>query len=215
LNSAIRKGLPTTCAAILVDFDGTLYRQMPVRVLMAMELGLFGTKAISPLRSFRLHQERLREISAESASEPDEGKTPFERQMASACAESGMTYEQMQALVDEWMFRRPGKWLRRYIRWSLVRELQVRQTIGVKLALVSDYPVNCKLTALNLPIFFDTIVANGEPGGPSTVKPDPEGCLMAASRLGIAPRRCIFVGDREDVDGVAAQRAGMAFHLVR
>lgn len=202
-------------AAILVDFDGTLYRQTPVRLLVASELLLFDPGVIGPLSRFRREQERLRQIPPESAQVCADEDSPFHRQLARSAAESGIAPEQMRAIVDEWMFRRPGKWLRRFVRWPLVRELQARQAAGVRLAVISDYPVSRKLAALSLPLAFDIIVASGEPGGPRTLKPSPEGCLLAASRLGIAPGRCTVVGDREDVDGVAARRAGMSFRLVR
>ena len=61
---------------------------------------------------------------------------------------------------------------------------------------------------------FDVVVASGEPGGPSRLKPHPGGMLKAADALGVAPRDCLVIGDREDADGVAAQAAGMAFRLV-
>jgi beta-phosphoglucomutase-like phosphatase (HAD superfamily) len=57
-------------------------------------------------------------------------------------------------------------------------------------------------------------VASGEPGGARWLKPHPEGYVTAAERLGVAPGRCLVVGDRMDVDGEAAKLAGMAFRLV-
>jgi HAD superfamily hydrolase (TIGR01509 family) len=59
------------------------------------------------------------------------------------------------------------------------------------------------------------VVSSGEPGGPSRLKPDPEGYLSAAERLGIAPERCLVIGDRDDADGAAARAAGMAVHIIR
>lgn len=126
-----------------------------------------------------------------------------------------MRPEEMREVVDEWMFCRPGKWLRWFVRWPLVRELQARKSCGVQLAVVSDYPVCRKLGALGLPFEPDAVVASGESGGPMTLKPDPEGYLLAAERLGVPPPRCLVVGDREDADGEAARRAGMAFQLIR
>jgi HAD superfamily hydrolase (TIGR01549 family) len=41
------------------------------------------------------------------------------------------------------------------------------------------------------------------------VKPDPEGLLLASQRLGVAPSRCIYVGDDEN-DVRAARSAGFA-----
>src|SRR5947208_2650236 len=50
----------TAYAAWLVDFDGTLYRQLPVRLAMAAELLLAGPRKIRIIRHFRSQQELLR-----------------------------------------------------------------------------------------------------------------------------------------------------------
>ena len=82
-------------------------------------------------------------------------------------------------------------------------------------ALVSDYPASSKLKALGLESAFDTVVSNGEPSGPSRLKPAPDGFLLAAERLGVAPQECLVIGDRKDADGLAASRAGMALSADR
>jgi HAD superfamily hydrolase (TIGR01549 family) len=48
----------------------------------------------------------------------------------------------------------------------------------------------------------------------SCLKPWPDGYLLAAERLGVAAAECLVIGDREDADGLAASRAGMAFRRV-
>ncbi|HEV8245640.1 MAG TPA: HAD family hydrolase, partial [Polyangiaceae bacterium] len=80
---------------------------------------------------------------------------------------------------------------------------------------VSDYPAQRKLAALGTPELFDVVVASGEPGGPRRLKPHPEGFLRAAEALGVAPARCLVIGDREDADGLAARAAGMGFRLMK
>ena len=85
---------------------------------------------------------------------------------------------------------------------------------GVRTALVSDYPASEKLGCMGVEHLFDTVVANGEPGGATRLKPDPQCLLLAASRLGIEPHRCLVIGDRDDADGMAASAAGMAFYRV-
>jgi HAD superfamily hydrolase (TIGR01549 family) len=89
------------------------------------------------------------------------------------------------------------------------------RTAGGKTALVSDYPATGKLRALGALELFDLVVSNGEPGGPSRLKPHPEGYLSAAERLGVEPAHCLVIGDRDDADGQAARNAGMAVHIIR
>src|SRR5262249_46375339 len=49
-----------TYDAWLIDLDGTLYFQLPVRAAMAAELLLAGWGAVRVLREFRRHHEHLR-----------------------------------------------------------------------------------------------------------------------------------------------------------
>jgi FMN phosphatase YigB (HAD superfamily) len=39
--------------------------------------------------------------------------------------------------------------------------------------------------------------------------------LRAAEVLGVAPKHCLVIGDRDDADGLAAENAGMAFRKER
>jgi HAD superfamily hydrolase (TIGR01509 family) len=113
------------------------------------------------------------------------------------------------------MHERPGKYLRQFQRTALIAEIREFRAQGGKTALVSDYPASLKLEALGAADLFDAVVASGEVGGPSKLKPDPEGYLLAASRLGVSPARCLVIGDREDADGAAAVAAHMEFRLVK
>ena len=50
--------------AWLIDLDGTLYRQTPVRWLMAVELVLLAPHRIRAVQRFRQEQERMRHDQA-------------------------------------------------------------------------------------------------------------------------------------------------------
>jgi HAD superfamily hydrolase (TIGR01509 family) len=186
----------------LVDLDGTLYYPAPVKMLMAAELLLFGLPSIGTIRAFRKEHER------------DEG-TPamdgnsFELQVSRAAQLTERSPDEVRRVVDRWMFQRPLKWISLFRRRSLLQELRNFKARGGKLALVSDYPAQAKLSAL--PISFDVVVASGELEGPSRKKPDPEGYLKAASLLGAQPEECVIIGDRPDRDGEAAARAGIRY----
>ena len=199
-------------AAWLVDLDGTLYRQKPVQLAMLLELSLFGWGAIKTLRAFRHSHEALRGTSAAPAAL---ALSPFQRQLDHAAGALGCPSADVERVVREWMFRRPLKWVARSKRAGLLQQLARFREGGGKTALVSDYPATAKLHALGAAALFDVVVSNGEPGGPSKLKPDPEGYLSAAQRLGVGPEACLVIGDRDDADGAAARAAGMAVHIIR
>jgi putative hydrolase of the HAD superfamily len=202
----------TRYRAWLVDLDGTLYRHKPVQLAMVAELLLFGWGAIKTLRTFRQSHEELRGTSGDSASL---ALSPFQRQLNHAAQKLGRSPADVERTVREWMFRRPLKWVARSKRKQLLQILAQFHEGGGKTALVSDYPATDKLQALGAVGLFDLVVSNGEPGGPSKLKPDPEGYISAAERLGVPPEACLVIGDRDDADGAAARAAGMAVHLIR
>jgi FMN phosphatase YigB (HAD superfamily) len=202
----------TRYSAWLVDLDGTLYRHKPVQLAMAAELLLFGWGSIKTLRTFRHAHEELR---AEAATDRALAVSPFQRQLDLAADKLGKPASDVEAVVRRWMFERPLKWVARSKRQALLNALAQFRAGGGKTALVSDYPATGKLQALGATSLFDLVVSNGEPGGPSKLKPDPEGYLSAAKRLGIEPARCLVIGDRDDADGAAARAAGMGLCLIR
>jgi FMN phosphatase YigB (HAD superfamily) len=194
--------------AWLVDLDGTLYRPTPVKAAMAAELIIGGWGALPTLRRFRQAHETLRRTG-------HPGADPYRAQVEHAARELHLDADAVDRTVVEWMQIRPGPWIRRFLRPLLLSEIRGFRERGGKTALVSDYPAQRKLEAAGLVDLFDTVVASGEPGGPSRLKPDPEGYLSAARNLGVAPERCLVIGDRDDTDGQAARGAQMAFRLIR
>jgi HAD superfamily hydrolase (TIGR01509 family) len=200
--------------AWLVDLDGTLYTARWVRLAMAVELALFGWSAVAILRRFRHEQEAQRaELSAGNALSVTHA-SPFAAQLARTANALSVPVERVEKLVQDWMFLRPKKWIRRFPRTGLLDELRAFRAQGGKTALVSDYPALEKIRALDAEHLFDVIVASGEEHGPRRLKPDPEGYLKAAELLAVAPADCLVVGDRDDADGAAARAANMGFRLV-
>jgi FMN phosphatase YigB (HAD superfamily) len=193
--------------AWLVDLDGTLYHPGPVKLAMAAELVLAGLRVAPLLRRFRHEHERQRATQGAAGD-------PFARQLAASAHALALDPGELRQVVDEWMFRRPGKWLWLARRRGFLAELAAFRAAGGRAALVSDYPARAKLAALGMTALFEVVVAAGEPGGPPSLKPSPAGYLAAAERLGVAAQECLVIGDREDADGEAARRAGMFFRRV-
>lgn len=204
-----RGPLMRTHDAWLIDLDGTLYAPKPLKLAMAAEIALLGLPAVRVLRCFRQQHELLREEA--KAFEP----SPFHEQIRRTADVLKLPVEEVDRVVREWMIRRPCKWLKRFRRSGLLEEITAFRAEGGRTAIVSDYPAEAKLAALEAASLFDRVIASGDLGGPRYLKPTPEGYLMAASALEVEPRRCLVIGDRADVDGVAATSAGMEFRLVR
>ena len=198
----------TPFAAWLIDLDGTLYRPLPVKIAMGLQLCFASSHTRQVFRSFRHEHEALR------ASEETTIDQPFTEQLSRTAQRLGCSVEEVKAVIDDWMFVRPGRWLRRFRREDLIKEIAQFKANGGRTALISDYPVRVKLQALEATGLFDVVVANGETDERYRLKPAPDALLLAARLLGVAPAECLVLGDRPDADGLAAQRAGMAFRRI-
>lgn len=92
--------------------------------------------------------------------------------------------------------------------------LRALRAAGLLLGCVTNKPgaaTDALLARCDLTPFFDVVVA-----GDSTafMKPHPAPLLYACRRLGVAPARCVLVGD-STVDVAAAGAAGMPVYIVR
>jgi putative hydrolase of the HAD superfamily len=193
--------------AVLFDLDGTLYHQTPMRVLMALEFAALSLA--SPFRARR----RWRALSAYRQAQEQLRKRPGSTcgplsQVDMAAERTGMRPQQLTAIVDEWMLRRPIK----YMRWcraaGVLELLGFLAAKGIKVGVLSDYPAETKLAALGLSGCFSLVLCSTDPGVAS-LKPDPRGFRVACDRWQLDPREVLMVGDRIDVDAVGAAAAGM------
>jgi HAD superfamily hydrolase (TIGR01549 family) len=200
--------------AVLLDVDGTLYRQAPLRLRMAGELLAHGCGApretlriVRALRVFRACRERLR-------SHARQGVAPCsELQYDVPASEAGVDAGLLRRIVSEWIESRPLRHLTACRREGLPEFLEECRKRRLRVGAYSDYPTQEKIRALELGRFFDLQLCSVD-AEVNAFKPSPAGILEACRRWSLAPAEVLYVGDRSDVDGEAARAAGAAFvHL--
>ena len=200
--------------AWLVDLDGTLYKAKGVKLAMGLEVLALGLPKLKLLKTFRHAHEKLRE---ELAADPtlQFRPSPFEEQVARTARALNRDEDVVRQTVLHWMVARPGKWIKKFKRKTLLTRIEEYRAQGGKTALVSDYPASSKLNALGAAFLFDVVISSGETEGLYRLKPSPDGFLLAAEQLGVAPSDCLVLGDRQDADGQAAKNAHMDFELIK
>ncbi|MBU2547916.1 MAG: HAD family hydrolase [Proteobacteria bacterium] len=190
--------------AVLFDVDGTLYdaarlkRIMMGRILLHLAGRPRDYPIVRMIKSFRAVREEL----AGGRFEDLEGE-----QYRLCAARTGAAPEQVRAVIEEWMHRRPLPFLRA-CRFPFVRRFwDGLDRSGVRIGVVSDYPAVEKLERLELEARVVVCATDPDVGA---LKPDPRGFLNAAERMGLDPSDILVIGDRMDRDGEAASRAGMS-----
>jgi putative hydrolase of the HAD superfamily len=199
--------------AVILDVDGTMYAQQPVRLGMLLRLSAHtlrhpreGLACAQALGAYRRAQEQLRD--APPAGDGDGG------QLALAARLAGVDEEAMQRHVERWMERAPLDLVARAARTGLRDFLVAARARGSRIGVFSDYRAEAKLQALGIRDLVD-VVRSAQDDAASRLKPDPAGLLQVASELGVSPGSTVYVGDRVEVDAVAARRAGMRAYIVK
>jgi FMN phosphatase YigB (HAD superfamily) len=207
LSQAIEQG---AFKALVVDVDGTLYRQSTVRSRMFMRLlkqTLLRPKDMyevwRALQAYRNAQETLRETCPECA---DLGA----EQLRTAAAACGLSKDVMATHVGNWMETAPLDLLRPSRRADVWDCLMKAKQHGLRLAVWSDYPATAKLNAMGLDGLFHVVVC-AQDHDVRKFKPDPRGLEVALAKLEVRGEHAVYIGDRPEVDGVAAHRAGVRF----
>lgn len=205
---------PSRLRAILFDVDGTLYWQEPVRrgmlarlLRLSLRAPLCGYRTLRALRAYRQAQERLRVRGSA-------GQPLAEAQVHAAACQTGYDVGWIHQAVAEWMERTPLDLVAAAVCPGLREFLNVALERNWKLAVVSDYPAAAKLKALGVDSYF-TVQVCAQDAAVQCFKPDPRGLFVALERLGVVPEAALYVGDRPEVDGVAAARAGIACAILR
>lgn len=124
----------------------------------------------------------------------------------SLCQTFGYPLESVPVMVD--VYRRHVPSLRLpSSACSVLSALQPAWKIGVVTNGLADVQRR-KMMALGLYRVVDAVVCASEHGS-GRGKPDREPFLEAATRLGVRPDRCVFVGDDAFCDVLGASRVGM------
>ena len=172
---------------IILDFDGTLYYQAPLRFCMCIELMLY----------YSVHLCRINELS-------------ILYRFRKSC--EGGVLEQETPVIEYWMQEKPLRYISLFRDRKLLSLLRRLKEQGVKIAIYSDFPVQKKLTALpDLTADYAFCAADS---AIQCLKPDPAGLKNILQITGEASCDSLFIGDRYEKDGKCAETAGVDFIIL-
>ncbi len=199
--------------ALIFDVDGTLYEQGPVRRAVFCRIlrahwasPLRGIQTLRALHAYRQAQESLRDA-------PPDVSDIARTQILLAGERVGGAADVISPWVSRWMEQEPLPYLMASMRDGVIELLQKAKTHGMRLAVFSDYPADRKLKAMGIADYFDVVVTAQDPEV-QRLKPDPKGLELTLRRLGVQKHEAVYVGDRAEIDGVAASCAGIQHFIL-
>jgi len=196
--------------AVLLDVDGTLYYQCPLRFFMALELCSLPFTTLSFRSAYNTwlaigHYRRVRE-GLRSLGDPNGCLGSL--QLIEAANQTQDEPAAMESAVSEWLYQRPLKYLRLCRHRGIEAFLSFLEHKGLQVGVFSDYPAIDKLRALGLFDRIPLVLCATDPEI-NAFKPHPKGFLRACAIWGLPPEEVLYVGDRPEIDAVGAAAAGM------
>ncbi len=188
---------PSDYGIWLFDLDGTLYRQLPLRLEMAARLLIhyfsrpWRLSELLMIREYRAAREKF-------FLSDEENFARLERKYKLPASE----------IINEWMIERALPAVRRWRREKILRAIEDHRRAGGLAIVYSDYPVEEKLRAMGLTV--DHEFWSGDPII-DCLKPEARGLNNVIGRLRLLRAEILYVGDRDDRDGECARRAGVAY----
>ncbi len=189
---------------VILDVDGTLYRQTPLRMKMLLRLltrlafSPGGWKTLKALQQFR----KMRETSPPCPlGEPLES---YQYNIVARALDSDPI--QIRRVVSQWIHQEPLPYLRACMYPDVHLFLQTLQEKGIAYAFYSDYPLKDKLEAMGIP---GADAYSSEDAHINRMKPDPAGLEHIRNKYAVEPSSCLMIGDRFEKDGQCAASAGM------
>jgi FMN phosphatase YigB (HAD superfamily) len=186
-SEATRYGLSLSLDRLVAAYYRAIF-QLDQRAELARRGPSF--KSVAARQWFIGHMLRFLEVPADLAE-------PAARAIAERAA------EEFPRESDIWHFALPGT------RQRLERLAGAGFLLGC--ASNNDGALEAQLTDVGV---VDLLVTHKDSGIEGVSKPEPELLLRAARDLGVDPGECLYVGDVDRVDGVAARAAGMCFALL-
>lgn len=191
----------------ILDFDGTLYYQLPVRVIMGCWLLVYYLFHPSKIKYLFLLLEfrRLRESLAGTDFTND---VTYARKINELCVKYNVTKDDVEKIITIWTEERPCFPIKMFQRKRLLQTMRDHQKSGTLMVVYSDNPIQKKIKALSFkPDFcFDS---NHEVI--KCLKPNPQGLNNIVQYLGKRKENIIYIGDRDDRDGICAKTIGIKY----
>lgn len=194
---------------VIFDVDGTLYDQKKLRKKMMQSLLFYYLmrpwqfKDLLILHHFRKEREKKAGYAG----------TNLQIEQYEWCVnKTKIPLKRVKEVVDKWIFNFPNKYLKECVYPGVEDFFKNLEDKNILKAIYSDYDSIQKLKEMGLVV--DIIVSSTDQDI-NAMKPLPNGLNYILNSLKIEDKtRCVFIGDRMELDGKCAENAQIPFLII-
>jgi len=195
--------------AFIIDFDGTLYYKLPLKICMFLIITLYlilhphKYKDILIVNEYRnLRKKRMYKDS----------KDFYDKQYKYLSKKYNYDTKYIQEIIIKWMFIIPKKYIKLFQNKKLIKIINKMYDLNKKIIIYSDYPLNDKISILNVKYHYlfssnDKII--------KCMKPDSKGLINIIKITNLAKNEILYIGDDNYLDGECAKNANVKYINVK
>lgn len=207
---------------MLLDMDGTLYYQRKMQFYMCLEMlgfalchpaSLWKLRTISVFRKIREEAGDEQMLTQKDFTEKQDTaqRNHLQKYYEKTADKIRITPEEVKKVIEEWMFKRPLKYIYKCRDSFLCTKVVEWQNKGIKVVVYSDYPAEEKCKALGLTLDG---VYSSEQEKIGDMKPSSKAVEVIAADFGMKKGRILTIGDRYSKDGKMAENAGVDYLIL-
>ncbi len=193
---------------VIFDVDGTLYNQTTLRDKMK-----FALLKHYMLRPWRYVDLRIISVFRKERDKLSHGDySNLEEAQFEVCArKTGYPIERVKQVIRYWMFNYPLRFLDHCKYPGVVNFFEHLKEIGINTAIYSDFEAVEKLNSMGIQA---DLVLSSTDSKIDSLKPNPKALLHIARYFDVRPDQCLFIGDRDELDGQCARNAKMPYLIL-
>lgn len=193
---------------VIFDVDGTLYDQSRLRKKMGRTL--IGHYMFRPWNAYDL--QIIRVFRKERELMNFNPVKNIETAQYELCAKKiKAPAENVKKVIEKWMYQAPLQYLHECSFTGVRDFFKALKQKNIKIAIYSDYPAVEKLQAMGLEA--DMVVSSTDQDVDS-LKPNPGGLNYILKNFNLPVEKCLFIGDRDELDGACARQIGMQYYIL-
>jgi len=192
--------------AICLDIDGTLYPrfQMNLRLIPSffpnIKLGI----------NFNRIRQEYRKTQESEKPTSDDRKGFLEKQAKLYLNIKNPSKEELDKVINKIDKQFYKSWEKTFLSIrgyrNMVKTLKRAKELGLKIVLLSDFPIANKVSTLKLQQIVDFAISSEETG---YLKPSEKPFIYITNYLKLDPKSCIYVGDSYNKDIIGAKKIDM------
>jgi HAD superfamily hydrolase (TIGR01549 family) len=194
--------------SVIFDMDGTLYYQVPLRILMIIDMIAFyifhpfRIKEILIVRYFRKVSENKDLLKNKN----------FQSVQYQLVADKfKISPEETKNIINFWLIKNPLKYLALCKDKNLAKIIDKLHEKKIKVIIYSDYPADEKAKTINIKADY---IYSSEDENIMSLKPNPKALEYISKNLNLNFTDMLVLGDRYEKDGKLAKSCGVDFIII-